>query len=105
MSDIERKVAIERSAGVESDLLGPSDLRRIAPYISESMVGAQLSRVEGKVNSMLAAPAYARAAVSRGVEIRTNTEVDRPGSPQGNVHRHHHGPASIAAERVVHGHG
>ena len=75
MRDIERKVAIERSAGVESDLLGPSDLRRVAPYVSESMVGAQLSRVEGKVNSMLAAPAYARAAVSRGVEIRTNTEV------------------------------
>ena len=75
MRDIERKVAIERSGGVESDMLGPADLRRIAPYVSESMVGAQLCRVEGKVNSMLAAPAFARAAVSRGVMIRTNTEV------------------------------
>ena len=35
MRDIERKVAIERSAGVESDMLGPADLRRYAPYISE----------------------------------------------------------------------
>ena len=100
MGDIERKVAIERSAGVESDLLGPSDLRRVAPYVSESMAGAQLSRVEGKVNSMLAAPAYARAAVSRGVEIRTNTEVIGLD--------HHKGlftvttpSGKIAAERVV----
>ena len=75
MGDIERKIAIERSAGVESDLLGPADLQRIAPYVSESMVGAQLTRVEGKVNSMLAAPAFARAAVSRGAVIRTGAEV------------------------------
>ena len=75
MSDIERKVAIERSAGVESDILGPADLRRVAPYVSRSMAGAQLSRVEGKVNSMLAAPAFARAALARGVTIRTGTEV------------------------------
>ena len=75
MRDIERKVAIERSAGVESDLLGPADLRRVAPYVSESMAGAQLTRVEGKVNSMLAAPAFARAAVSRGAVIRTGAEV------------------------------
>ena len=75
MRDIERKVAIERSGGVESDMLGPADLQRIAPYVSESMAGAQLCRVEGKVNSMLAAPAFARAAVFRGVVIRTNTEV------------------------------
>ena len=75
MRDIERKVAIERSAGVESEILGPADLRQIAPYVSESMAGAQLCRVEGKVNSMLAAPAFARAAVARGAVIRTNTEM------------------------------
>ncbi len=75
MRDIERKVAIERSAAVESDILGPADLRRVAPYVSESMAGAQLCRVEGKVNSMVAAPAFARAAVARGAVIRTNTEV------------------------------
>ena len=75
MRDIERKVAIERSGGVESDILGPADLRRIAPYVSESMAGAQLCRVEGKVNSMLAGPAFAQAALSGGAVIRTNTEV------------------------------
>ncbi|MCY4369476.1 MAG: FAD-binding oxidoreductase [bacterium] len=76
MRGIERKVAIERSAGVESDILDLPDLLRIAPYISERMVGAQLCRVEGKVNSMLAAPAFARSAISRGVDVRINTGVN-----------------------------
>ena len=76
MKGIERKVAIERSIGVESDILDLPDLLRIAPYISERMVGAQLSRVEGKVNSMLVAPAFARSAVARGVEVRINTGVN-----------------------------
>ena len=75
MRAIERKVAIERAAGVESDLLGSTDLQRIAPYVSESMVGAQLCILEGKVNSMLAAPAFARAAKGRGAVIRTSTKV------------------------------
>ena len=75
MEGIERKVAIERTVGVESNILDRTDLLRVAPYVSGSMVGAQLSRVEGKVNSMLAAPAFARSAVSRGVDVRINAGV------------------------------
>jgi len=75
MRDIERKVAIERSAGVESDLLDRQDLAKVAPYVSSRMVGAQLSRVEGKANPMLAAPALARAAIGRGAVIQVNTKV------------------------------
>ncbi len=75
MRDIERKVAIERSAGVESDLLDRQDLAKVAPYVSSRMVGAQLSRVEGKANPMLAAPALARAAIGRGADIQVNTKV------------------------------
>lgn len=75
MRDIERKVAVERSAGVESQLLGPADLQRTAPYISDSMAGAQLCLREGKANPMAAAPALARAAAERGAAIRINTPV------------------------------
>lgn len=77
MNDIRRKVEIERTAGVESDILGREDLLRIAPYVSGSMAGAQLCRVEGKANSMLAAPAYARSALSRGATVKVNTGVTR----------------------------
>lgn len=72
---IESKVAIERSAGVQSDILGPSDLRRVAPYLAESMVGAQLCHVEGKCNPLLAAPALGRAAREAGGRVMTGTEV------------------------------
>ena len=75
MRDIERKVTLERAAGVDSHLLDSADLQRIAPYVSESMAGAQLCLVEGKANPMLAAPAFARAAADRGAAIRINTSV------------------------------
>ncbi len=72
---IESKVALERSAGVQSDILGPSDLRRVAPYLSDSMVGAQLCHVEGKCNPLLAAPALARAARQEGGRVIVGAEV------------------------------
>jgi len=75
MRDIERKVAIEREAGLDVELLGPEDLRRLAPYVSERMVGGELSRVEGKANSLLAAPAFARAAEKLGAHIETHAEA------------------------------
>ena len=75
MRDIERKVAIERSWGVQSEILGPEDLQRMAPYVSESMVGAQFCLLEGKTNPLLVAPAFARAAAARGARVKTNTEV------------------------------
>ncbi len=82
MRDIERKVAIERSAGVESEILGPSDLQRFAPYISDSMLGAQLCHLEGTANPLVAAPAFAKAAQGLGARVVTNTRVqglDRSG--------------------------
>jgi glycine/D-amino acid oxidase-like deaminating enzyme len=75
MQDIARKVSIERSAGVESEILGPSDLQKFAPYISDQMAGAQLCRIEGKANTLLAAPAFARSASRLGAQITTNTPV------------------------------
>ena len=41
------------------------------------MIGAEYSPVEGKVNSMLAAPAFARRAVEAGADIRTRTAMVR----------------------------
>ena len=75
MRDIERKVAIEREAGLVVELLGPDDLQRLAPYVSEQMIGGELSRVEGKANSLLAAPAFARAAARLGAKVETYVEV------------------------------
>jgi sarcosine oxidase, subunit beta len=72
---IERKAAIEQSLGAPVVLLSRADLRRVAPYVSEGLVGGMLCTLEGKANPLLAAPALARAAVAHGADLRLRTEV------------------------------
>jgi sarcosine oxidase, subunit beta len=74
---VERKVEIEREAGLASEVLSRADLAVRAPYLSSAIIGAGFSPVEGKANPMLAAPAFAHAAVRFGAEIRTRTMVQR----------------------------
>jgi glycine/D-amino acid oxidase-like deaminating enzyme len=75
MRDIERKVAIERSGGFESEVIGREDLRRLAPYVADTMIGAEFAPTEGVANPLLAAPAFARAAVTLGAAILTGVKV------------------------------
>ncbi len=67
---VEEKVRIEREIGLDAQVLSRSDVVSLAPYVSERVVGAEYSPVEGKANPMLAAPAFARAAAGAGAEIR-----------------------------------
>lgn len=76
MPAIERKVALERSIGIDSRVLTGNELREIAPYLSDQVVGGELCPIEGKANPLLAAPAFAMRAAERGVVIRTGTRVD-----------------------------
>jgi sarcosine oxidase, subunit beta len=69
MRDIERKTLIERANGLPVELLSRDDLRRIAPYVAEGMVGGSLSPIEGKANPLHAAPAFAAAAAALGADI------------------------------------
>jgi len=75
MRDVERKAAIERDQGMQIELLDCDGLKRLAPYLSGSMVGGAYSPQEGKANPLKVAPAYAAAAVKLGARIRTFTEV------------------------------
>jgi sarcosine oxidase, subunit beta len=72
---VERKVAMERELGVDARLLGRAEVRELAPWVAESIIGAGYSPVEGKANPMLAAPAFARGAEAAGAEIRARTTV------------------------------
>jgi sarcosine oxidase subunit beta len=76
MRDIERKVRIEREQGLDVEMLSASDLRRIAPYVSERMVGGELCRSEGKANPLLATPALARAARRAGARLLLRTTLE-----------------------------
>jgi glycine/D-amino acid oxidase-like deaminating enzyme len=75
MRRIEAKAAVERAAGLPIELLGRSELRRIAPYVSDRMVGASLCPIEGKANPLAATPAFAAAATAHGARIRTGQRV------------------------------
>lgn len=72
---IERKAALEKSAGVETRILDGADLRAAAPYLSPALVGGQLCPGEGKANPLLAVPALAAAARRRGADVRTGTPL------------------------------
>ncbi|MDP6804613.1 MAG: FAD-binding oxidoreductase [Rhodospirillales bacterium] len=71
-----RKVAMENSRGVESSIIGRDEVLRLAPYVSDSVVGAEFCPNEGKINPLLATVAIARAAESAGARIRRFTELD-----------------------------
>jgi glycine/D-amino acid oxidase-like deaminating enzyme len=72
---VERKVAVERAAGIDSELLDQAELRECAPYVSPLMIGAEFCPIEGKANPMLVAPAFTRAAVTSGAEVLTRANV------------------------------
>jgi len=72
---VERKVEVERSAGIESRMLNQAELRALAPYVSEKIIGAEFCPIEGKANPMLASPAFIREAVVSGAHVLTRANV------------------------------
>ena len=75
LSLIERKVAIEHEQGLGSELLSRADLRQLAPYVAEEMVGGEFCSDEGKANPLLATAALAEAAAGAGARIMPRTEL------------------------------
>lgn len=75
MRTIEKKVAYERRLGLDIDLLSESDVRRVAPYVSEKMVGGALCPIEGEANALVVVPAFARAATRLGATLMTRTKL------------------------------
>jgi sarcosine oxidase subunit beta len=75
MALLAKKVELEQSIGIESQLLSSKELLEKAPYISPKMLGAAYSPIEGKTNPLLAAPAFAAAAKRKGAEIFTGIQV------------------------------
>ncbi len=66
---LRRKVAAERSVGIDVEVLGRDDLARIAPAISERMVVASHCPLEGKINPLKATPALVAEARRCGVRF------------------------------------
>ena len=100
MRQIERKAAIERGQRLPVDLLDRDGLRRLAPYVSERMIGGALCPIEGKANPLLATARIAAAAVAYGARLRTHVRlVGLEAGREGFRANTDDGP--IAARRVV----
>lgn len=75
MRQVERKAVVERSAGLEIEILDRGTLRELAPYLSERAVGGAFCPIEGKANPLVTAPAFAAAARRLGARVMRRTRV------------------------------
>ena len=97
---IRHKVRRERAKGLRSRVLARDEVRAVAPYLSDNVIGAELCPHEGKVNPALATPAVARAAERAGARLMRWTELrSLEGTNRGFTARTNRGP--IQARRVV----
>ena len=72
---LERKHALERRLGLDTELIGGAEARAIAPYLSESVVAADWCPSEGHANPRLVGPAFARAAARHAASVRPRSGV------------------------------
>lgn len=97
---IEAKAAVERTAGVETELLDAPALRRLAPYLARDAIGGGFCAAEGKANPLKVTPALAEAAGRAGAVLLTRTPVQGlQQEPEGYVAQTPRGP--LRARRVV----
>jgi glycine/D-amino acid oxidase-like deaminating enzyme len=69
------KTALERSYGIDCEMIGAGDLRTMAPVLSEKLIGAAFCPSEGKINPAIATYAVVRLAKDRGAGFLSGTEV------------------------------
>jgi sarcosine oxidase subunit beta len=72
---LERRQSLQEKWGLGSSLLSSSEVRRLAPYLAESVIAAGYFPHEGHANPRLVAPAFARRAEALGATIRSQTRV------------------------------
>lgn len=80
---LEKRQALQEKWGLGSSLLSAAEVRRMAPYLAESVIAAGYFPHEGHANPRLVAPAFARQAEALGATIQTQsraTELLRDGA-------------------------
>lgn len=80
---LEKRQALQERWGLSTSLLSANEVRRLAPYLADSVTAASFCAQEGHANPRLVAPAFARSAAALGAKIRCQTRVtslERDGS-------------------------
>lgn len=75
LETLRAKLALEERAGLETHLVTGAQLRDVAPFFSDSVLGATYCPAEGNANPLVVAPLFARRAVELGAEVRTGAAV------------------------------
>jgi sarcosine oxidase subunit beta len=71
----ERNAALQRSLGVDVEVLGPADAAELFPGIrTDDLLGATYTAVDGSASSSNAVAGFLRGARDRGVDVRQRTE-------------------------------
>jgi len=69
------KVALERAKGLTSEILGPNDLRRAAPWLGEGFLGAAFCPEEGQMDPLAGMVALLRAVRVAGARVEGGVSV------------------------------
>jgi sarcosine oxidase subunit beta len=73
---LEGYAQVSESHGLAIERVGPAELRRRWPWLSERAIAATYSARDATANPRLATPAVARAAIRHGATILENTRVN-----------------------------
>ncbi|MEZ5860402.1 MAG: FAD-dependent oxidoreductase [Geminicoccaceae bacterium] len=83
MAFLEAKVALERQHGIDSRMIDRDGLRRLAPTLSDHLLGAEHCPGEGKINPLTATYRVMEAAMAQGARLLRRADVKglerRPG--------------------------
>lgn len=80
---LEKRQELQQRWGLDTKLLSGSEVRQVAPYLTDTVIAASWCAKEGHANPRLVAPAFARSAARHGCEIRCGacvTSLERDGS-------------------------
>lgn len=75
MESLEKRQAIQERWGLPSSLLSAAEVRRMAPYLSENVIGAGYCAQEGHANPRLVTLGFAKAAAGRGAQFLPGTRI------------------------------
>lgn len=75
MDFLRAKAALERRHGIENEIIGGNELRRIAPALSDKLIGAEYAPQEGKINPLRATYAVLEQARLQGARFLRGTNV------------------------------
>jgi sarcosine oxidase subunit beta len=85
MEALAEQRARERQLGLETELIGPQELRRLAPGISEGLTGAKYCPTDGMADPAQATLAIAQAAEEAGATLLCHHPVTAIGQSNGRV--------------------